>query len=307
MKASQIARTSAGMRLRLLAAAALLLMLVAAGEGAHGVSTFDDGRLWRVSRPGLADSFVLGTIHVADARGSPVTPPVAAALASSHTLAMELLPIAVDASEVEELETLPDGGRLEPLVGEAAYARLRRELRAQGIADSAIERMKPWAAMLRVARILPQGDLRSLDENVFAAARARRMRIASLEGVEEQVLSFDAVPLESQVALLVHALEHREALAALAEPTIATWLRGDLAALARLPGHALREFPEMRRHYEQLARHVVHDRTVVLHHRLFLPLREGRVFVAVGAAHLQGDAGLLAMLRRDGYAVTRIW
>jgi uncharacterized protein len=307
MKAPEISRTSTGMRLRLLAAAALLLMLLAAGEGAHGISTYDHGRLWRISRPGLADSFVLGTIHVADARVSPVTQPVAEALASSRTLAMELLPVAVDASEVEELETLPDGGRLAPLVGDAAYARLRSELLAQGIADSAIERMKPWAAMLRVARIAPQGDLRSLDENVFAAARARRMRIASLEGVEEQALSFDAVPLASQVALLVHALEHRAALAAMTEPTIATWLRGDLAALARAPGSASREFPTMRQHYEQLARHAVHDRTVVLHHRLVLPLREGRVFVAVGAAHLQGDAGLLAMLRRDGYAVSRIW
>ena len=28
----------------------------------------DDGRLWRIARPGVADSFVLGTIHVADPR-----------------------------------------------------------------------------------------------------------------------------------------------------------------------------------------------------------------------------------------------
>jgi len=139
------------------------------------------------------------------------------------------------------------------------------------------------------------------------AAGALVLMLLAAGEVAQGVSAFDAVPLASQVALLVHALEHRDALAALTEPTIATWLRGDLAALARLPGNAAREFPEMRPHYEQLARHVVHDRTVVLRHRLFLALREGRVFVAVGAAHLQGDAGLLAMLRRDGYAVTRIW
>jgi len=44
-----------------------------------------------------------------------------------------------------------------------------------------------------------------------------------------------------------------------------------------------------------------------MHHRLFLPLRRGQVFVAIGASHLHGDRGLLAMLRRDGYRVTRIW
>lgn len=289
------------------AVAALLLVALAAGETAQGLARSDDGRLWRISRAGVPDSFVLGTIHVADARVSPVTPPIAEALAGSRTLAMEILPVEVNATAVEDLETLPDGGRLDRLLGATAYAQVLRTLQAQGIDERAIEGMKPWAALLRVTRIAPQGELRSLDENVFVAARARRMRIASLESIEEQVLSFDGVPLESQVALLVHALAHPDALAALTEPTIATWLRGDLATLARLPARAGDAFPEMRPHYERLARHVVHDRTVLLHHRLFLPLREGRVFVAIGAAHLSGNDGLLAMLRRDGYRLTRIW
>lgn len=58
--------------------------------------------------------------------------------------------------------------------------------------------------------------------------------------------------------------------------------------------------------FAELVRHLVEDRSVQMAHRLFLPLRGGRVFVAVGALHLYGDRSLLALLRAQGYRVRRV-
>lgn len=284
-------------------AAMLPVDLPAAGAAKE---PFSEGRLWRVSRVGVADSFVFGTIHLADPRISRLPSPVEEALARSRTLATELVPEAAE-SALLEFEQLDGGRRLEPLLGSAAFAQLRGELAMQGIPVPVIERLKPWAAMLKITRVSGSSDDASLDTQLASAARARGMRRMSLELVDEQVAAFDAVPLESQVAMLKHALDQRDALAATVEATIDAWLRGDLAALAKLPERIGRQFPGMAPHYRAFATHVIDGRTVLMHHRLFMPLREGRVFAAIGAAHLYGRNGLLAMLQKDGYRVTKIW
>jgi hypothetical protein len=281
-----------------------VLALVAGAAFGRAPSPFVEGLLWRISKDGIPDSYAFGTIHVADPRVA-ISKPVADALARSRTLALELIDAVAD-QRVFELEQLPDGSQLKALVGDAAFAQVRTELATQDIPQDAVARMKPWAAMIKIARASPRGNEPSIDHQLLQAARARGLKIVLLELVDEQIAAFDAVPLGTQVALLKHVLAERPALEAAVELAIQAWLRGDLAQLARLNAGSDARFPEMSRHFQVLTRHIIHDRNVLMHHRLFMPLRAGRVFIAVGAMHLHGDKGLLALIARDGYRVTRL-
>ncbi len=284
--------------------AAAALALVAGAAFAHTPPPFVEGLLWRIAKSGVPDSYAFGTIHVADPRVG-ITKPVAEALARSRTLALELGDGMAD-ERVFDLEQLSDGRRLQPLIGDAAFAQVRTELAAQDVPQGVIERMKPWAAMMKVARAAPRGSDSSLDQQLLAAARARRLKVVALEMVDEQIAAFDTVPLDTQVALLKHVLADRVALEAGVDATIEAWLRGDLRRLARLNAGPHDRFSEMGRHYVLLTKHIIHDRNVLMHHRLAMPLRAGRVFVAVGALHLHGEKGLLALIARDGYRITRL-
>src|ERR671934_156547 len=91
-------------RVCVLIACAAALVLVADAREVR--TAFSEGVLWRVSYPGVRDSFVLGTIHVADARVMASAKPIAEALARSRVLATELMPAAVVDARVFELEEL---------------------------------------------------------------------------------------------------------------------------------------------------------------------------------------------------------
>jgi len=268
---------------------------------------FTDGLLFRISKPGAPPSFVFGTVHVADPRVLDLAAPVRDAFVSARAFAPELGTDTLVDPRLEDAELLGDGKTLAALVGQDAFGDLETRLAAQGVPRSAALRLKPWAAMLKISRAPPVAGAITLDAMLLDEARTRRMRIVSLEWVDEQIAAFDGIPLATQVALLRHVLANREALAAEGSAIVDAWLRRDLAGIGRLAEDAGRRYPAVARDYRTLARHIITNRTVLMHHRLVLPLREGRVFVAIGASHLPGEEGLLRMLERDGYTVTRVW
>lgn len=268
---------------------------------------FARGLLWRLDRPGIAPSWVFGTLHSNDPRVRALPAPVVSAFSQARTFAMEIFWSEAGDEQFYEAMQFDDGRLLAPLVGNAAYAKLREELDGAAPPEEALARTKPWAALFRIAAARSAGNGPTLDRSLLTAARERKMTIIGLEWLDEQIAALDAIPMETQVALLRHALDHRVELDAQIEPTILAWLRRDLVALANINRTAAGGDRDLRRHYEVLTQHLVSNRSALMAHRLFLPLKRGRVFVAVGALHLYGANGLLAQLREQGYRVRRVY
>jgi uncharacterized protein YbaP (TraB family) len=284
-----------------------MVLSLAYAAGAAAAQAFERGLLWRLDKPGAAPSWVYGTLHSSDPRVTSLPAEVGSALAAARSFAMEIYLTDLTGAAFVEATQFDDGRRLAPLLGQAAYDRLRDVLAASAPPEEVLARTKPWAALLRIDAARAASDAPTLDRRLYLAARERHMTVLGLEDLDEQVAALDGIPLATQIAILRHTLDNLTRIETLAEPAIRAWLARDLAALASLSARAAGGDSDVARHYAVLTHALVENRSVLMAHRLFLPLARGGVFVAVGALHLYGNKGLLALLRAQGYRVRRVY
>lgn len=286
----------------LAAGLALALPLPAAGAGdyAHGL-------LWRVDKPGVEPSHVFGTLHASDPRLAPLPPPVLEAFAQSRSLMLEYVADQYGRERFLEAAVYFDGRTLEQDIGHEHFERAVAAMRPIGLPRDVVGKLKPWGVLLnlRISR-QPAGAVPP-DARLFALARKRRMPVSQIENVEEQVFTFDEMRLDSQVALLKHFLEHRAELDLLAERTLQAYVARDLQGIWDAQRDYARRHSEIAPHHAELMKRVVLDRSVVMAFRMQRELRRGRAFVAVGALHLYGERGILALLEEDGYRAERVY
>ena len=268
---------------------------------------FSYGLLFRVEAPGKPSSFIFGTLHSNDSRVTAVPAVVTEALAASRYLAPEILVAQSGAPEFFEAAQFDDKRRLGDYFDAETLARIRVALGDAAPAPDVFERLKPWAVLLMLAQPQAQSGGATLDEVLVETAQRQRLHVIGLEMPQEQVSSLDAIPAASQVAIVQWLLAHREQLPAEHEAVVVAWLARDLAGLATLTGAPGRADPVLARHFAQLTKHLVENRSALMAHRLYMPLREGRVFVAVGALHLYGRNGLLELIRAQGYRIERVY
>ena len=267
---------------------------------------FERGLLWRVTKKDVAASHVYGTIHVADARLAELPVPVLEAFAGAKSLMLEFLADAYSKERFLEAAMFLDSQTLEQKIGAADFERAFEHLRPIGLTREFVNKLKPWGVLLNLRN--PGGAEGSpLDAQLLERARARRMPVDQIEGGEEQIFTFDEFPMESQVALLRHSLAHRDELLQLSARTLDAYLAADLAAIWRLREEFVRRHPQIAAHQAVMTKRVVHDRSVVMAFRMQRQLRRGSAFVALGALHLHGDKGVLALLEEDGYAAARVF
>jgi len=272
---------------------------------AWAAGRYEHGLLWRITKDGKT-SHAFGTIHDADARVAVPPTPAGDAFARSRTLLVEFLPDAYSRERFTEAALFTDRQTLEEKIGADDFARVLEQLAPTGLERDVVAKLKPWGALINLRHSTADAP-ESLDARLIGEARRRRLAVFQMEGVEEQIFAFDECPMQTQVALLKHSLAHGEELMALEDETIRAYLARDLAAIWRLREGFIARYPDVAAHQAVMTKRLVHDRSVVMAYRMQSELRRGGAFVAVGALHLYGGKGVLALLGEDGFKATRVY
>ena len=267
-----------------------------------GPDEFGQGLLWRVTKKGLTPSYVFGTIHVSDREVMAQLDNVRSALAESDVFVMESLPEPDDMVLLRQLMLFSDGTKLNDIVPPEIYTKTVQVLSAYHLTEEAISAMKPWAAYLTMSYPVSTGAVQ--DERLLQIARKSGITTRGLESLQEQGDLFNSFPLHDQVRLLTDAICHRETLVSDFEKMISLYRNGDLAGLF---SYGQRYSFADNTLYESLTEKILIQRNYRMVERMRPLLETGAAFIAMGALHLPGEEGVLALLEKYDFEITRVF
>ncbi|WP_226635545.1 TraB/GumN family protein [Novosphingobium profundi] len=257
--------------------------------------------LWAVRDDAGHEGWLFGTIHSAPAPLEWRSDTIDGALTKAGAIMVEVGNLQDDAAVAATFARLARGENEPPLSTRASpddRAALKALMDKAGYADGQFREVETWAAALTLARSSKDGSdaANGVDRAVLKAAGARP--VLELEGAETQLGIFDALPEREQRDLL-GAVAH-EATSQDGTDLLKGWRAGDIMALEAETRRGLLADPELR---EALFT----ERNAAWTGKIAKAVRKGqRPFVAVGAAHMVGPDGLIALLEHAGLTVERL-
>jgi hypothetical protein len=260
------------------------------------------GLLWKIERPERKPSYLFGTIHISDPRVTTLAPPVRSTFNAARSFTMELILDSGGLVHLAETMFFSDGRTLEGVIGKQRYAEVQRAFDERGLPQTDLNRRKPWMVIMLLS--MPRQSGVALDMQLQLDATLQNKPTHGLETLKEQLAVFDELTMEDQVALLDHTLRHQRKADALLESMVQAYVARDLARIMAMTDSG---DLEDRRLQNTVMQRLLTSRNQRMLERMRPRLEEGEAFIAVGAAHLAGNGGLLPLLERAGWRVTPLY
>ncbi len=285
----------------------LVLFCLFVGSGTTVVlksETDTDALFWKIESE-TATVYFLGSIHLASGDFYPFPYHIESAFNESDYLVVEVDIANIDQREIVQLVTqhgqLDDGRTLGTVIPESTYTAVQNEFAGYGLNIKQFERMKPWVVAITLSQLqmMKFGYRPEYGVDLYFLSDARNeMDIIELETGAEQISIFSDLSMELQILLLEDFLYDltlpRERIHELFE----AYKRWDAGWIRDFIFDSVEKHPELKPLYEKL----LDDRNVKMAEKIDSFLRnEGTYFVVVGAGHLFGDMGIVALLKRKGY------
>lgn len=270
---------------------------------------YSQGRLWMVEAPDVAPSYLVGTMHSADPAIATPWPALARVMDRVDSITVELVLDAAATMAMGQAMVLTDGRTLGDIAGPARMARIAAVGANYGMPPDMLRQLWPWAVSMVFS--VPPSELQRqsagepmLDNVLREHGEARGIAIYGIETVAEQLALFADYSEEDQLALLDLTLDMHPQVEAQFNALRNAWLAGDLGGLydAAMDMPAT-ESPEL---VDIFTTRLIQERNYRMADRIASLLDRGNALIAVGALHLPGEEGLLALLDERGYTVSQV-
>ncbi len=295
----------------LMTLAGLVAPPVLVGADAETAAPADRPFLWKIDAE--TPSYLFGTIHLPDARVVSLEKSVETALDGADVVLTEIPLDGTTQSKMLGAAMLTGEETLADLLPEKLFQRTAKYLESKGFVIQPFLKMKVWVLSTQLSMLdyLPQMmTTPPLDMQIYRRAEAMGKTVGGLETIEEQLGVFEGLTLDEQIALHVQAMDQLEEAAARnsspARELVEIYLLGDGAALLEKMNEAIDESDPAAAKFMKA---LVTDRNVRMADRIAkkIAAEPGRgFFFAIGAAHMPGEDGIVALLRQAGFSVSRV-
>lgn len=276
-----------------------------ANYSANDIVPKDKTLLWKIQGNGLKKpSYLFGTIHLIPKEDLTFSDKTLNALKHTDQITFE-----IDMKEMTNLRTqislmskafMGGGKTLRDLMSPEDYAFIRTKMDEKGLPLTMMERMKPMFLSTMFGTDENSGvttsNMTSVEVELYKRAKKQKKPSAGLETATYQMAIFDSIPYEVQAKMLIESLRSTEKGDGEFGKMIEMYLDQNIAEMQSMvtaEDSGMKNFEEIllnRRNRNWLApmRRMMLDKPT---------------FFAVGAGHLGGTKGVIALLRKEGYSV----
>jgi uncharacterized protein len=269
----------------------------------------ENSLLWKISGKDLpTPSYLYGTIHLIGKDDFFLTDSTRAAIDRAQLVTFEI--------NMEDMMNLPaqlglmmksfmsDGKTLRDLITEEEYALVKAHFDKMGLPLFLFEKMKPmfltvFASMDMSPDAMSSGEMVSYEMKIMDIAKQQKKKMDGLETAEYQMSMFDSIPYEAQAQMLVESIKSADAGSDEMEEMVKLYKNQDINGMVTM----MRADEEGVGGYEDLL--------LVTRNKNWIPvmgemMMKEPAFFAVGAGHLGGENGVVALLRKEGYTVVPV-
>ncbi len=251
--------------------------------------------LWHIELPdSTRGHYVFGTMHLRNAEAFAHYDLVKPYIERVATYAAEMDLQIDDAKQLKYL-TLPEGQLLSTLVGKRKYKRYSAICQDSfGIELDTVQHFSPFYLTQYFSEMVqPAVFPKALDYALWEYALQVDKVTIGVETFEEQINIMQSIPLHLSMKSLDQMFRNTSNFKKSIARISTLYASGDIKGIHR----------NARKQLGALRPLLMYDRNRIMADRIDHIVQSSSTFVAVGAAHLWGDQGILALLKRKGYKV----